>query len=175
MLCAIAKIDPVSTERLAKLRRMANDFGIFPRELHGHITLATYTGEDEAGFIASCKAILSGYQKFTVRYEKVEIWASVPEPQIIVAAPHREPVMADMQKEIARAWAADLNEWTQADVWKPHTTLLYAPGADLAAIAAAMQQEFAPFTAQVDRIEFSQVNGEIKTIDFAELNERRRI
>ena len=76
---------------------------------------------------------------------------------------------------IARAWAADLNEWTQEDVWRPHTTLLYAPGADLAAIAAAMQQEFAPFTAQVDRIEFSQVNGEIKTIDFAELNERRRI
>lgn len=175
MLCAIAKIDPVSTERLAKLRRMANDFGIFPRELHGHITLATYTGGDEAGFIASCKAILSGYHKFTVRYEKVEIWASVPEPEIIVAVPRTEPVMAAMQKEIARAWAADLNEWTQADAWKPRTTLLYAPGADLAAIAAAMQQEFAPFTAQVDKIEFSQVNGEIKTIDFAELNERRRI
>ena len=169
MLCAIAKIDSVSTERLAKLRRMANDFGIFPRELHGHITLATYTGGDEAGFIASCKAVLSGYQKFTVRYEKVEIWASVPEPEIIVAAPRREPVMAAMQKEIARAWAADLNEWTQEDVWRPHTTLLYAPGADLAAIAAAMQREFEPFTAQVDRIEFSRVNGEIKTIDFAEL------
>lgn len=171
MLCAIAKIDPVSTGRLAKLRRMANDFGIFPRELNGHITLAAYTGGDEAGFIASCKAILSGYQKFTVRYEKVEIWASVPESEsIIVAAPQREPVMAAVQKEIARTWAADLNEWTQADVWRPHTTLLYAPGADLAAIAAAMQREFAPFTAQVDRIKFSRVNGEIKTIDFAELN-----
>lgn len=170
MLCAIAKLDPASTQRLAKLRRMANDFGIFPRELHGHITLATYTGGDEAGFIASCTAILSGYHKFTVRYEKVEIWASVPESEsIIVAVPQREPVMAAMQKEIARAWAADLNEWTQEDVWRPHTTLLYAPGADLAAIAAAMQKEFAPFTAQVDRIEFSRVNGEIKTIDLAEL------
>lgn len=170
MLCAIAKIDPASTERLAKLRRMANDFSIFPRELHGHITLATYTGEDEAGFIASCKAILSGYQKFTVRYEKVEIWVSVPVSEsIIVAAPRREPVMAAIQKEFARAWAADLNEWTQVDVWRPHTTLLYAPGADLAAIAAAMQQEFEPFSAQVDRIEFSQVNGESKTIDHAVL------
>lgn len=170
MICAIAKIDPASTERLAKLRRMANDFGVFPRELHGHITLATYTGGDEAGFIASCKAILSGYGKFSVHYDEVDIWASVPESEsIIVAAPRREPVMAAMQKEIARAWAADLNEWTQEDVWRPHTTLLYAPGADLAAIAAAMQKEFAPFTAQVDRIEFSRVNGEIKTIDFAEL------
>lgn len=169
MLCAIAKIDPASTERLAKLRRMANDFGVFPRELHGHITLATYTGGDETGFIASCKTILSGYHKFTVPYEKVEIWASVPEPEIIVAAPRREPVMAAVQKEIAQAWAADLNEWTQEDVWRPHTTLLYAPGADLAAIAVAMQREFEPFTAQVDRIEFSRVNGEIKTIDFAEL------
>ena len=169
MLCAVAKIDPVSTERLARLRRMANDFGIFPKELHGHITLAAYTGVDEAGFIASCKAILSGYQKFTVPYEKVEIWASVSEPEIIVAAPRREHVMTALQKDIARAWAADLNEWTQEDVWRPHTTLLYAPGADLAAIAAAMQREFAPFTAQVDRIEFSRVNGEIKTIDLAEL------
>lgn len=170
MICAIAKIDPASTERLAKLRRMANDFGVFPRELHGHITLATYTGGDEAGFIASCKAVLSGYQKFTVRYEKVEIWASVPESEsIIVAAPQREPVMAAMQKEIARTWAADLNERTQENVWRPHTTLLYAPGADLTAIAAAMQREFAPFTAQVDRIEFSRVNGEIETVDLAKL------
>lgn len=170
MLCAIAKIDPDSTERLAKLRRMANDFGIFPRELHGHITLATYTGEDEAGFIASCKAILSGYQKFTVRYDKVEIWVSVPESEsIIVAAPRREPVMAAIQKEIAQTWAADLNEWTQENVWRPHTTLLYAPGADLPSIAAAMQKTFEPFTAQVDRIKFSRVNGEIETIDFAEL------
>lgn len=170
MICAIAKIDPASTERLAKLRRMANDFGISPRELHGHITLATYTGEDEAGFIASCKTILSGYQKFTVRYDKVEIWASVPESEsIIVAAPRREPVMAAIQKEIAQTWAADLNEWTQENVWRPHTTLLYAPGADLPSIAAAMQKEFAPFTAQVDRIEFSRVNGEIETVDLAKL------
>lgn len=170
MLCAIAKIDPASTERLAKLRRMANDFGIFPRELHGHITLAAYTGGDEAGFIVSCKAILSGYGTFSVHYDKVDIWASVPESEsIIVAASRREPAMAAMQKEIAQVWAADLNEWTQTDVWRPHTTLLYAPGADLAAIAAAMQREFAPFTAQVNRIEFSRVNGKIKTIDLAEL------
>ncbi len=170
MLCAVAKLDPVSTERLAKLRRMANQFGIFPKELHGHITLATYTGEDEAAFIASCKAILSGYGKFAVCYDKVDIWVSVPESEsIIVAVPRRETAMAAMQKEIAQTWAADLNEWTQADVWRPHTTLLYAPGADLAAIAAAMQREFASFTAQVDTVKFSRVNGEVKAVDFAEL------
>ena len=95
MLCAVAKLDPASTERLAKLRRMANQFGVFPKELHGHITLATYTGEDEAAFIASCKAILSGYEKFAVRYDKVDIWVSVPESEsIIVAVPRRETAMA---------------------------------------------------------------------------------
>ena len=31
-------------------------------------------------------------------------------------SPRRETAMAAMQKEIAQAWAADLNEWTQADV-----------------------------------------------------------
>ena len=82
---------------------MANQFGIFPKELHGHITLATYTGEDEAAFIASCKAILSGYGKFAVRYDKVDIWVSVPESEsIIVAVPRRETAMAAMQKEIAQ-------------------------------------------------------------------------
>lgn len=170
MLCAIAKIDPVSTERLAKLRRMANDFGVFPKALHGHITLAAYTGRNEEEFIASCKAILSGYKRFTVRYDKVEVWASVPESEsIIVAVPQREPAMAGIQKEIAQAWAADLNAWTQEDAWRPHTTLLYAPGADLFPIAKAMQKEFAPFTAQVDRIKFSRVNGEIEAIDLVEL------
>ena len=53
MLCAVAKLDPASTERLARLRRMAYQFGIFPKDLHGLITLATYTGEDEGAFIAS--------------------------------------------------------------------------------------------------------------------------
>ncbi len=65
--------------------------------------------------------------------------------------------MMTIQKEIAGRWSAYLNEWTQENVWNPHTSLLYVQGADLSAVAEAMREMFEPFTAQVDRIEFSRV------------------
>ena len=57
----------------------------------------------------------------------------------------------------ARACPAGLNKWTREDTWKPHTSLLYVPGADLSPVAEAMRQAFEPFVTQVDRIEFSRV------------------
>ena len=68
MLCVIALLDPASTERLSRLRRLTAAFGVPPRAVHGHITLASYIGEDEAGFISSCQAILSRRRKFSVHY-----------------------------------------------------------------------------------------------------------
>ena len=71
MLCVIVKVNSAATERLMKLEEVPERFGFPPRNLHGHITLATYIGEDEAGFISSCKAILAAYGKFPVYYDKV--------------------------------------------------------------------------------------------------------
>ena len=157
MLCTIAIIDPSATERLRKLRRIAEGFGAPPKNTHGHITLATYIGDDEDSFISSCKTILSGYKRFSVHYDEVTIFDA---SAVIVAVPRREDPIAAMQKDISRVWAADLNMWTQEDAWNPHTSLLYSRQLDLPAILKAMREKFEPFTAQVDRIEFTHINDD---------------
>lgn len=167
MLCAIAKIDPASSERLVTLAKLTEGFGIPPRNVHGHITLATYTGDDEERFISSCKTVLSGYGKFSVCYDKIEVWSP---STIIVAVPRKEGEIAAIQREISRGWAADLDKWTQGDVWQPHTTLVVNPQADFNAVAEAMQGVFEPFAAQVDKIEFSRVYEDgYEIVDFIEL------
>ena len=171
MLCVIAIIDPAASARLAKLEQIAGRFGVPPQGVHGHITLATYTGDEEAAFLASCKAVLAGCGKFSVRYEDIQLWTAASGARsVLVAAPRKEGGIAAVQKAVARGWSEQLNEWTREDVWTPHTTLLYVPGADLDRIAGAMREEFEPFFARIDRIEFSRVyeNG-YEIVDFIEL------
>ena len=157
MLCAIAIIDSSATERLRYLRRLSERFGAPPKDIHGHITLATYIGANEDSFISSCKTLLVGYKRFSVHYDRVTIFDS---SAVIVAVPRRESILTAMQKEISGIWATDLNEWTQEDTWSPHTSLLYSRQLDLPAILRAMQEEFEPFTAQVDRIEFTHIHDD---------------
>ena len=158
MLCAIIIIDADAADRLLKVERIAERFGCPPKHVHGHITLATYTGDDEEGFISSCKTILSGFGKFPVYYDKVEAWESMSGVKtFIVAVPRKEHTIVALQKEISKGWSADLNEWTREDAWNPHTSLVHVPGTDLSDVAEAMQAEFEPFAAQIDRIEFTRV------------------
>ena len=87
MLCVIAKIDPKSKARFLKLQEKIEKLGISVKALHGHITLVSYIGEDEAAFIASCKEILSNCKVFPVCYDKIEVLAS---SCIVVASPRKE-------------------------------------------------------------------------------------
>ena len=158
MLCAIIVIDSDATERLSEVERIAERFGYPPKNVHGHITLATYIGDDEEKFISSCKTILSGFGKFPVYYDKVEAWESMSGiKSFIVAVPRKEYAIVTLQEEISKDWTADLNSWTQKDTWNPHTSLKHVPGTDLSDVAKAMQVEFEPFVAQIDRIEFTRV------------------
>lgn len=168
MLCVIAKIDPASRERLLWVQRVAGDFGVPERPLYGHITLAAYIGGAEDAFISSCKGILAGRDKFPVFYDRIEV---LPATSIIVASPRKDGPMAAIYREIAQSWEADFNDWTRADTWHPHTTLVHDPTADLNAIAKAMEKKFQPFTAQVERVEFSRVlETGYEIVDFLELN-----
>ncbi len=158
MLCAIVIVDSEAEARLLKVEKIAERFGFPSKNVHGHITLATYMGDDEEAFMSSCKSILSGYGKFPVYYDKVEAWASVSGVKtFIVAVPRKEPVIVNIQKEISQSWSTDLNKWTREDAWNPHTSLMHIPGVDLSDVAEAMQKEFKPFVAQIDRIEFTRV------------------
>lgn len=154
MLCVIAKIDPKSKARFLKLQGKIEKLGISVKALHGHITLVSYIGEDEAAFIASCKEILSSCKVFPVCYDKIEVLAS---SCIVVASPRKEGVLEAVQRKIAEKWAKDLPDYMQADVWYPHTTLLQDMQADLGKIAQHLEENFEPFCGEVQTIEFSRV------------------
>lgn len=161
MLCMIARIDPASRARLLKLQGEIEALGIPVKALHGHITLASYTGADEGAFIASCKELLSGCKAFPVAYDRIEVLASTC---IVVASPRKEGLLAAVQREAAGQWARDLTAYTQAEVWYPHTTLLYDPQADLEGIARRLRESFSPFCGEVQAIEFSRVEDAGYTI-----------
>ena len=140
MLCVIAKLDKRSTEKLTAIQKAAAP-DADGKPLHGHITLAAYMGEDEAGFMAFCAALLKDVSRFAVKYTHL----AVLEETSIVAA-------------LAEVYGGSLNEWTGSDeAWLPHTTLLYDPKADLPAVCRKMAADFAPFTAGIVGIEFSRV------------------
>lgn len=161
MLCMIAKIDPASRARLLQLQGEIEKLGIPVKALHGHITLASYTGAEEGAFIASCKEILSNCKAFPVEYDKIEVLASTC---IVVASPRKAGMLEAVQREVARQWAMDLTGYTRADVWYPHTTLLYDPQADLVGIARRLRESFTPFCGEVQAIEFSRVEDSGYTI-----------
>ena len=168
MLCVIAKIDEAARIRLHLLQKVAEKQGVPLRHLHGHITLAVYTGTEEAVFMASCKKIFQEYRPFSVRYDHLRIlW----EPSTIVACPPCNGVLADIQRRIVDDWAEELHIWSQPGIWLPHTTLVQDTQADLNKALTAMQTDFQPFEALISAIEFSAVreNG-YEIIDVAELN-----
>ena len=171
MLCAIARIDTQSREKLSALQQAAERFGITVHKIYGHITLATYMGEDDRAFIASCKEILSACTPFSVYYEKVEVLSAT---SIIVASPRKENELLDMHHAIAAQWGHSLDHWTNNDHWQPHTTLVYDPQIDLQVLAEAMQKEFIPFFAHVTRIEFSQFTAHgYEIVDSVDLHQRQ--
>ena len=139
MLCVIAKIDPKSKARFLKLQGKIEKLGISVKALHGHITLVSYIGEDEAAFIASCKEILSSCKVFPVCYDKIEVLAS---SCIVVASPRKEGALEAVQRKIAEKWAKDLPDYMQADLGK---------------IAQHLEENFEPFCGEVQTIEFSRV------------------
>ncbi len=80
-------------------------------------------------------------------------------------------VLDAIQREIADAWAEELNQWTRRKAWQPHTSLFYSREVELAPILGAMRAEFEPFSAQIGRIEFSRVDEEdrIETVGIVDL------
>ena len=168
MLCVIAKLNEEGTEKLMSIRAAAlSDAALKP--LHGHITVAAYTGDREAEFIQFCKSQIAGISSFPVRYERIEV---LEDTSIIVASPEKSGTLEALHRRIAEAYNDSLNPWTQADRWYPHTTLLYDPNLDLHRICGEMSGHFTPFSAQISRIEFSRVlESGYEIIDRVELTE----
>ena len=168
MLCVIAKLNEEATEKLMSIRAAALP-GAALKPLHGHITIASYTGNHGAQFVRFCKSLLEGTSSFAVRYEKIEV---LDASSIIVASPEKSGALEALHRRIAEAYNDSLNPWTQADRWYPHTTLLYDPNLDLHWICRKMAASFLPFAAQISGVEFSRVlESGYEIIDRVELTE----
>lgn len=153
MLCVIAKLNGEATEKLMAIRKAAlSDAVVTP--LYGHITIATYVGDNEAQFIRFCKSLLAGMRSFPVRYEKIAVLEAT---SIIVASPEKSGPLEALHLGIAEKYNRFLHPWTQIGQWYPHTTLLYGPGLDLHRICREMSAFFVPFSSQISLIEFSRV------------------
>lgn len=154
MLCTIAKLDETSTEKLNALMGEAYaELGMY-HQLYGHITVATYIGNEETDFIAYCKEQMKTVSPFALMYHKVEV---LDKSSIIVATPEKNAALKWLHNQIHARYSHALNEWTKRNAWYPHTTLLYSPGADLRRICHMVSKNFIPFSAFVQRIEFSRV------------------
>lgn len=154
MLCVIAKLDKRSTEKLTAIQKAAAP-DADGKPLHGHITLAAYMGEDEAGFMAFCAALLKDVSRFAVKYTHLAV---LEETSIVAALAEKTGALSALHRRIAKAYGSHLDQWTCLDeTWLPHTTLLYDPKADLQKLCGKMAADFAPFAAKVVRIEFSRV------------------
>ena len=169
MLCVIAKLNGEAAERLMAIRKAALSDAAMLKPLYGHITIAAYTGEEEAEFIQFCKSQIDGISAFPVRYERIEV---LEDSSIVVASPEKSGTLETLHRRIAEEYNGALNRWTQADRWYPHTTLLYEPNLDLHQICRKMSTYFVPFSAQISQIEFSRVlESGYDIIDSVELSE----
>ena len=156
MLCVIAKLDDAATDKLLRLQNTAASVSADTKPLYGHITVATYIGDDEPGFVRTCRQLLQGFRAFDVVFDKIEV---LEETSIIVAAPAKSEPLISLHQRIAERFDDSLDQWTKKDDWYPHTTLLFGPQLDLHGICHKMADSFVPFTADISRIEFSRVCG----------------
>ena len=154
MLCVIAKLDRQATEKLRRLQAAAHKGRQDFPPLYGHITVASWIGEDEEGFVRTCGPLLRSINPFTVFYRSIEV---LTETSVIAAVPEKAGILLDLHDRIAERFGASLNGWTAGNNWVPHTTLLFDPGADLIALRDRMRETFVPFRTVVRRIEFSRV------------------
>ena len=152
MLCLIAKLDDTATETLAALRRALP--GGAGKPLYGHVTLAAYTGEDEAGFLRGCRELLAGLSAFSVQIGNLAV---LEETSILAALPEKAGALDALHRRVAARFGGELDKWTRDESWLPHVTLFYGPEADLPALCRQLDARFRPFSARVVALEFSRV------------------
>ena len=150
MIEVIAKLDKSSRARLSWIQSFAASFGIVPRPIYGHITLARIE-EDQ---VEACKALLADQAAFTVDFTQVEV---LRQEKIIAALAAREGALEEIYSKLA-----------PNAPWTPHTELLRDDMMDLGWVKTAMAGMFQPFTASISRIEFLENGAVIDGVDLKE-------
>lgn len=154
MICVIAKLDDSATAELTSVIKRAFPADKVIKPIYGHITIASYIGNDEDCFVRSCMDKLGGGKSFDVCFEKIVVLA---ETSIIAAIPKRSEQIDDLYNTIEKMFGNDLDKWSRKEYRCPHTTLYYDPQSDLEGICSLISGSFVPFFAKVRAIEFSRV------------------
>jgi hypothetical protein len=154
MLCLIAKLSEEATEQLRYVQKAADPDSVLWKPLHGHITIAAYTGVEEKEFIRFCREQMAGISSFAVQYQKIEL---LEDTSIVVAVPEKAGMLEKIHRRITEKYNDDLDRWTKTDSWYPHTTLFFSPGEDLQKVYRKLADAFVPFSARVCGAEFSRV------------------
>ena len=154
MLCLIAKLDDATSAKLNAIRKTALPDHEQGKQVYGHITLASYLGEQEMAFAHTCRELLADIPSFEITYESLVI---LNETHIIVAKPENSEILTALHRRIAEKHGDELDPWTKGDRWLPHTTLFYGPDTNLEQLCSAMARYFSPFRAKIVRFELSRV------------------
>ena len=149
MIDVIAKLEKSARARLSWIQSFAASFGIVPRPIYGHITLAELGSREE---IAACKESLGAQEAFTVDVQKIDVLAA---DQTVVALAAPEGGLAEVRRKLVPGEGN----------WTPAIVLLRDNMVDLNWVCKAMAQMFQPFAAKVERIEFVESNEVIDGMD----------
>ena len=141
MVYVIAKLEKSARARLSWIQSFAASFGIVPRPIYGHITLATLEDRDAAA--AACGQALADQGAFTVDFEKVEV---LDDRKTIAAVAARQGTLEAIHEKLAPG----------GEDWIPCTILLQDPMVNMNWVRTAMAGMFQPFTAKVERIELME-------------------
>ena len=150
MIEVIAKLDKSSRARLSWIQSFAASFGIVPRPIYGHITLARI----EEDRLETVKASLEVQTAFTVDFSEVAV---LRREKIIAALAAREGALEELHSKLA-----------PNTPWMPHTELLRDDMMDLNWVRTAMAGMFQPFTAAISRIEFMENGAPVDGVDLKE-------
>lgn len=137
MVYVIAKLEKSARARLSWIQSFAASFGIVPKPISGHITLAAL---GERADITACKDALADQGAFSVDFKTVEVLGN---EKAVAAVAAREGALETVHDRLA-----------PGTEWIPHIVLLRDDLVDLNWVRMAMNEMFQPFTARVERIEF---------------------
>lgn len=144
MLQLIAKLDKSSRARLSWIQSFAASFGIVPKPIYGHMTLATFPEEEAEERILRYGQQLAGCKVIPVYYEQIAVKAQ--EGAVVAKAAQEERLSQLLNEGAAAAWC-------------PETVLIRDNMINLNWIKMAMDEMFQPFEARVERIEIVKTEG----------------
>ena len=157
MYSVIAILDRPARARLSWIQSFAASFGVVPRPIYGHITLASF--EDD-GLIPACADALAGQTAFSVDFPGVDILEGEP---VVAALAAREGTLEAVQETLCAALNIREKE-------VPHVALIREERLNLSWVRTAMGQMFQPYSARVEAIEIVRdTNGGFEVLKRVEL------